>query len=1264
MARQDQTIRYSVEVDGTPALKSVADGLTAIADAGGPAAEQATKLLEELKQFASQNSLVNQFVADKAALADLGDQMNATGAKLNELKDRFAATTTPSAALSRSISNTESSLASLSSQFGAQQAQLAKTGNALEAAGIDTNNLDAAQRKVQSSIAGVTEQAATLGATMGGAAVATEEAGTKAGKSASLFGTLANNLGQIVTIAAAVSLALKAIEFGAESVKGAAAVESSLARVQALAQGAAGQFEQLDKSVEEAAIAVNTTTQNAAGGLAALVSQGLSANDAMAALIPTLQLAKIANIDVGTAAADVAGALKAFNIPATEAASVVDALTTASHGAAGGLGAMASAAAQLAPDAKSIGLSLTDTIGILGLLESKGLDTEKAVRGLRTVFQDLENPTSTLRGDLLSLGDGTSDFGQAIAALNSKTPQAQKALLSLAGPARSLVEVLGQAGPGALAAFTAGLQNTAGAASATSKALDATLSGSFSAFEHSIDLIGEKLASPILKPFADEFTKLADQLNTFAESDDFKAIADQVGKMATDAAKSLDTLINDTDWKGFASNGLAAIKNLQTGLEDLGKSASTVATVIGKTADTIGIAYHGLGTALSVVVAGFAQTADKFVTAAQVIDALTEGTDKAAKKFEDLHAAVQTLGDAATDQAKKHLDDLGGSAKDLAGNVDTATTATTAQGKASATAAPQIQQHADATQAAADATTAIIDPLRVVPNYFKAAGDSAGDAAPGIESLRTEVQKIGGGPLQDAQEALLKTSKAFADLQASSDATPEAIDNARAAFIAASKDLAKLEADAQGAGSAMVTAFNKLGIASQEALKLSIKNAQDFFNTIKNGSDQSTAGLADVANAFLASAAKQLAAAAQLDSATQQTTKSSLEQQAAALGLSDKLQALENQAGKAGTALEDMGGSRASKNLDDVSDAASRTTEKLGEVSDEAKDAQQQLDDVGSDGGDSLGQLDQALQNTRQQLLDVSDAAAAAFDAKLPADFFDAFDSTGIGFAKVIEGMNQASADVTAEITNQRTQLQGEIADINNLGQAGSTNFGQFGDSAAAAAAKMTSLAQLIASGNYDAGLLGQQELGPLQQALEAAAQRAQQLVDQVKAANDALNQLAQDTQDALDQEEGNDTAIEDRRHQKELDDLQAAAKAANQLNSQVYLQAVQQENQLHALKLKNIAAQQAAQNGSSNSGSGSSASKPNGGIGSGGDSSDGTGNAGFGGTNVQAPVINFHGDIIGTDPKSLAKYLSAAIVSELKAVQSRTIGPLLGKAP
>ena len=49
-------------------------------------------------------------------------------------------------------------------------------------------------------------------------------------------------------------------------------------------------------------------------------------------------------------------------------------------------------------------------------------------------------------------------------------------------------------------------------------------------------------------------------------------------------------------------------------------------------------------------------------------------------------------------------------------------------------------------------------------------------------------------------------------------------------------------------------------------------------------------------------------------------------------------------------------------------------------------------------------------------------------------------------------------------------------------------------------------------------------------------------------------------------------------------------------------------------------------------------------------------------GGSLPAEQIHFNGPVIGTDPKSLAKYVVADIAVELRALQARTTGPLLGK--
>jgi TP901 family phage tail tape measure protein len=492
----------------------------------------------------------------------------------------------------------------------------------------------------------------------------------KSHEAATAFEFLQDHLKEIISIAAAAELALKGVEFGKESLKNAEDVEVSLSRVRALAKDASDQFGDMGEAVEKAAQAVNVSSQESAGGLAALVSQGLSAKDAIAALVPTLQLAKIANIDVGTAVGEVAAALKAFNVPAADAQKVVDELTAASHGAAGGLGAMSAAATQLAPDAKALHLSFTDVVSVLGVLNEKGIDSEKSVRGLRTVFQELQDPTSKLRGELLALGDGTSDFDKAIAALSSGSPRANQALLSITGGARTVVEALGQSGPDAIRKFSDALERQNGIAAKTAQILDDNLKGASTRFSLAIENIGEKLAKPVLEPFAKELEKLAGELNKFADSPDFEEIQKSIGDMAKNAAEAIDTLIHGIDWKTFLADGKDALGTIADKLKGVADTAGAVATGINDVFAAIGGVYHVLGTAVDGAVSSFAKAGDGITSIAEKMLALDVGGDRAARAMEGLHNAFESVGGEATEQATAHLHAAGDDLKYLAGGAD------------------------------------------------------------------------------------------------------------------------------------------------------------------------------------------------------------------------------------------------------------------------------------------------------------------------------------------------------------------------------------------------------------------------------------------------------------------------------------------------------------------------------------------------------------------------------------------------------------------
>lgn len=1003
------------------------------------------------------------------------------------------------------------------------------------------------------------------------------------------FGFVKQHLEELTIAALALSAAFKGIEFGKESLKNAEDVESSLSRVRALAKDGADAFGEMDEAVEKAAQAVNVSTQESASGLAALVSTGMSAKDAMAALVPTLQLAKIAQIDVGQASQIVAQNLQAFNLPASDAQKIVDQLTEASHGAAGGLGTMSATLAQLAPDAKALGLSFSDTVSVLGVLNDKGVDAEKAVRGLRTVFQELQNPASNLRQELFALGDGTGNFSTAITALNSGTPRAQQALLSLSGSARTLVQTLGEAGPGAISAFNARLQETGGLADRVAKTLDDNLRGASQRFGFAIESIGEKLAKPVLAPFADELEKLAGELNKFADSSDFTEIQAQIGEMARSAAAALDKFVHGIDWKTFLSDAKGALAGVVDGMKSVAESASTIASAVGKTAAAVGVAWNtaaaGVHTAAGVIAGAAGMVVSNVGDAAGAVQELTGSVNDGENAVQLFGAALTAASDDNLQAIIPSLKAAGSDIAYIADASDDAATATQAHGAAAAEATPKIEGHAKASEESAAASENLTQHLGLVPEYLEKTASAAEATIPFLAKVSDEAIHLGGGALQDARKALADTAKAFADLQRDSNATPQAIEAARQAFIAASADLDRLQSSAQGAivglGQFDVE-MKKLGITSQQSLGETANNLENLFNRATAASDGSAASIADLQNIFLKYAQARLAASANLDEGTKASTQYMLEAKASALGLDDALQKLEGSGRAAGDGTA-QGADNATESLKREKQALDDLRGGLPPLNADMIEAQRTIQEIGDDGGASLNNLDNALQNTRQGFLNVSDAAAKAFDAKLLSDFNLAFDSTGVNLGKTVEALNNAAAQTRAQIEAERDQIKGIADSISN-----STNM---------SVGAIDDMIESIKNGTYQFGILGKQDLAPLLEALDKAKQKTEAAEQAAAAAASRFDQLAQSIHDQLLEEQGDQQALEDERHKNQLQALADAA-AAGKIDQAKYAQAVADENALHDLKMKHLHEEQQKQDqqqqksgGGSNSGGGTGSS-------------------------------------------------------------------------
>jgi len=169
--------------------------------------------------------------------------------------------------------------------------------------------------------------------------------------------------------------------------------------------GAAG--EQLQK-LETAAVDLSRnsrfTPREGLDGLTELSRAGLSAQDAITALKPTADLARVGLLGLSDSSAIVTKTLTQFALGADQASRVADVLAKAANSSNADVGTLADALAKTGPVARQFGVSLEDTVAALAKLADNGLAANIAGTGLQRVLIQLRSPTEEAQRALLGLG--------------------------------------------------------------------------------------------------------------------------------------------------------------------------------------------------------------------------------------------------------------------------------------------------------------------------------------------------------------------------------------------------------------------------------------------------------------------------------------------------------------------------------------------------------------------------------------------------------------------------------------------------------------------------------------------------------------------------------------------------------------------------------------------------------------------------------------------------------------------------------------------
>ena len=481
--------------------------------------------------------------------------------------------------------------------------------------------------------------------------------------------------GAVIAFGAALGVAFvagKIKDFFGEAVSGAADFEAQLSTVKAVSGASAEEMEALRAAAEKMGAETKYNATEAAQALENLARAGLKSSEAIEALPSVLALAQGNGLELADAASYITQTASGMGLAMSDAARVADVLAKAASSANTDIQGMGLAMSYAAPNAHALGLTLEETAAYIGKLADAGFDGSRAGTAMATMMSQFQNPASTFRRELASIGIRTNNFSQAIRELAATGPKGQAAISALgeaAGPAfRALV---GQ-GIEAVDELNGKLKDATGFATTQAEEMGNNLRGAFDELSSAWDTFKGKIGAPILDPLKDKVKELAAVISDLVNS----GKVDALGKAIADTfAKGADAVIRfvkefDFGWLiDKVSGGFEKLSGVGTGLngafQALNITFQAVKSGLASIAGIIALVGEGFIRVASGIVSGAAKISDVlgFDGVAGKLNELKQSLNETAEAVAEFESA---MGGAITSSAESMKDSL----KSIAGTAE------------------------------------------------------------------------------------------------------------------------------------------------------------------------------------------------------------------------------------------------------------------------------------------------------------------------------------------------------------------------------------------------------------------------------------------------------------------------------------------------------------------------------------------------------------------------------------------------------------------
>ncbi|WP_445289672.1 phage tail tape measure protein [Variovorax atrisoli] len=606
-------------------------------------------------------------------------------------------------------------------------------------------------------------------------------------------------------------------------VKGAADLEQGLSRVQAATGATAAEMVQLRKAAEDAGANSQFSAVQAAGALENLAKAGLSAGDAIKTLPAVMNLAAAGDIDLATSAEYVTKAVNGLGLSFNDAGRVADVLAKGANATNTSVTGLAQALSYSAPLANTLGLSLEQTVAIIGKFADAGIDASRAGTALNSIMAQFSDPASKFRTELAAAGITTVNFNDALHQLAKGGPGAERAINAVGTEAGPALRALLNQGIGKLDELTKSLNSAEGSAAATAKVMQDNLKKSVDALGNAWEYFTNTLGTPVLPVITQAVRDLSASLKSLVADGTAKKVGDALAAgfqsaiaWAKNFAASFDLQALIVRLQAFAAQAQSTFDQVGRYATNAGNVVQTAWGVMAAGTNAVLAAIYGIGGAFATtaqyIMTGVAKLRDAL--AAVTFGSLSESFRLAA---EDARLAAQAFADTAqamgnkADESLQATADAAQLARDgfmgIANAMNEVGGASDGASKAIGGIATQLQATALANAEAAEKT-------RAAAAAHQEQAEKAEKARAAQAALRIEyAQAISTGNVQRAAEVMGELRKATDAAAASAE------NNARK-----QKEQALV----------IEAAFARVGVKTKESLRDAAEVARQDFVTIRD----------------------------------------------------------------------------------------------------------------------------------------------------------------------------------------------------------------------------------------------------------------------------------------------------------------------------------------------------------------------------------------------------------------------------------------------